>query len=211
MNVIKKYLQLFWAFFKIGLFTFGGGYAMISVIYNEIVEKRKYISEDEFADVVAIAESTPGPIAINSATYIGFKRGGVLGAILSSVAVTLPSLIIIFAISLFLDRFMEIELVRKAFKGIQCAVAVLIFSASIKLFKTVKKKALSFALIGFSAITMLAIDFFSLNISSIFIILVGAIAGAITFFVGKKTEKPMGVKDNSAANKSENGEGGSER
>ncbi|MBO7525286.1 MAG: chromate transporter, partial [Clostridia bacterium] len=114
MNVIKKYLQLFWAFFKIGLFTFGGGYAMISVIYNEIVEKRKYISEDEFADVVAIAESTPGPIAINSATYIGFKRGGVLGAILSSVAVTLPSLIIIFAISLFLDRFMEIELVRKA-------------------------------------------------------------------------------------------------
>ena len=189
MDTFKKYLKLFWAFFKIGLFTFGGGYAMISVISNEIVEKRKYIDEDEFADVVAIAESTPGPIAINSATYIGYKRGGVFGAILSSIAVTLPSLIIIYIISLFLDKFMEFELVQKAFKGIQCAVAVLIVTASFKLYKTVKKNVLSYILIAFAALALLAIDIFSLDISSIFIILTGAVCGIITFFTGKKKEE----------------------
>ena len=186
MVKFKQYLQLFLAFFKIGLFTFGGGYAMISVISSEIVDKRKYISEEEFADVVSIAESTPGPIAINSATYIGFKRGGIFGAVLASLAVTLPSLIIIFVISLFLDAFMEIELVQKAFAGIQCAVAVLIISAAFKLLKTVKKTALNIALIVLSAAAMLLIDFFSLDISSIFIILFGAVAGAIAFSVPKK-------------------------
>ncbi|MBO7368779.1 MAG: chromate transporter, partial [Clostridia bacterium] len=133
MQAFKKYLQLFWAFFKIGLFTFGGGYAMISVISNEIVEKRKYITAVEFADIVAIAESTPGPIAINSATFIGYRRGGVLGAILSSIAVTLPSFIKIFIICLFFDEFLKFELVQKAFSGVQCAVAVLIISAEVKL------------------------------------------------------------------------------
>ena len=191
MDTFKKYLKLFWAFFKIGLFTFGGGYAMISVISNEIVEKRKYIDEDEFADVVAIAESTPGPIAINSATYIGYKRGGVFGAILASIAVTLPSLIIIYIISLFLDKFMEFELVQKAFKGIQCAVAVLIVTASFKLYKTVKKNVLSYILIAFAALALLAIDIFSLDISSIFIILTGAVCGIITFFTGKKKEEKL--------------------
>ena len=184
---LKKYLQLFWAFFKIGLFTFGGGYAMIAMISAEIVEKRKYISESEFADVVAIAESTPGPIAINSATYIGYRRGGVLGAIISSVAVALPSLMIIYIISLFLDNFFEFELVRKAFTGIQCAVAVLIFAAALKLMKNVRKNVFSYTLIVFSALAMLAIDFFSLNVSSVFIILVGAIAGVVTFFVSGKS------------------------
>lgn len=188
METFKKYLKLFWAFFKIGLFTFGGGYAMISVISNEIVEKRKYIDEDEFADVVAIAESTPGPIAINSATYIGYKRGGVLGAIVASVAVTLPSLIIIYIISLFLDKFLEFELVQKAFKGIQCAVAVLIVTAAFKLYKTVKKNVLSYILIAFAALSLLAIDIFSLDVSSIFIILTGAVCGIITFFTGKKND-----------------------
>ena len=192
MDTFKKYLKLFWAFFKIGLFTFGGGYAMISVISNEIVEKRKYIDEDEFADVVAIAESTPGPIAINSATYIGYKRGGFLGAIIASIAVTLPSLIIIYIISLFLDKFLEFELVQKAFKGIQCAVAVLIVTAAFKLYKTVKKNVLSYILIAFAALALLAIDIFSLDISSIFIILTGAVCGIITFFVGKKKEKEVG-------------------
>lgn len=174
---------------------------MISVISDEIVEKRKYIDEDEFADVVAIAESTPGPIAINSATYIGYKRGGVFGAILASIAVTLPSLIIIFVISLFLDKFMRFELVQKAFKGIQCAVAVLIVSAAFKLFKTVKKNVLSYCLIGLSALAMLAIDFFSLDVSSIFIILVGAACGVITFFTGKSNPKEVPYGDEKSSDK----------
>ncbi len=98
MKKLKLYLQLFLDFFKIGLFTFGGGYAMISVISHEIVEKREYITAEEFSTVVAIAESTPGPIAINSATYIGYRRGGIFGSILASLGVVLPSFIIIFII-----------------------------------------------------------------------------------------------------------------
>ena len=137
--MLKKYLRLFFDFFKIGLFTFGGGYAMISMISTELVEKRNYVSSDEFSDIVAIAESTPGPVAINSATYIGYKVGGVLGSIVSSIAVSLPSFLIIYLISVLLPKFLEYEIVTKAFKGVQCAVVVLIISASIKLFKNVKK------------------------------------------------------------------------
>ena len=162
MDKFKKILQLFLTFFKVGLFTFGGGYAMISVISHEVVEKRKYISSDEFADVVAIAESTPGPIAINSSTYIGYRVGGLLGSIAASLAVCLPSFIIIYVISLFFTQFMQLELAAKAFKGIQCGVAVLIVSAAIKLFKSVKKNAVSYILIGLSAAALLAIDVFSL-------------------------------------------------
>ena len=191
MQALKKYLQLFWAFFKIGLFTFGGGYAMISVISNEIVEKRKYITAVEFADIVAIAESTPGPIAINSATFIGYRRGGVLGGILSSLAVTLPSFIIIFIISLFFDEFLKFELVQKAFSGVQCAVAVLIISAAVKLFNSIEKNALSYILIVFAAAALLCINFFALKISSIFLIIAGAVLGIIAAYIPKKNgEKP---------------------
>ena len=191
MEKIKKYLQLFWAFFKIGLFTFGGGYAMISIISNEIVEKRKYITAVEFADIIAVAESTPGPIAINSATFIGYRRGGVLGSLIASLAVALPSFIIIFVISLFLDEFMKFELVQKAFTGIQCAVAVLIISAAFKLSKVMEKNAFSFILLSLAAAAMLVIDIFSLKISTAFLILAGAICGIIASFIPKKNgEKP---------------------
>ena len=189
MKALIKYLQLFLAFFKIGLFTFGGGYAMISVISNEIVEKRGYITATEFADIIAIAESTPGPIAINSATYIGYKRGGVFGSLLSSLAVTLPSFIIIFVISLFLDEFMKFELVRKAFNGIQCAVAVLVISAAFKLAKGLKFNAFNVVLISISAAAMLAIDIFTLNVSTIFIILFGASIGVIFCYLPKKNSE----------------------
>ena len=186
MDAIKKYLQLFWSFFKIGLFTFGGGYAMISLISSEIVEKRKYITAVEFSDVVAVAESTPGPIAINSATFIGYRRGGVLGSLIASFAVALPSFIIIFIISLFLDEFMKFTLVQKAFAGIQCAVAVLIISAALKLAKVMEKNVFSIVLVVLSAGFMLATDFFSLNISSAYIILAGAIFGIVYCYIPKK-------------------------
>ncbi len=192
MNKLKKYALLFFDFFKIGLFTFGGGYAMISMISNEIVEKRKYISSEEFSDVVAIAESTPGPIAINSATYIGFRVGGVLGSILSSIAVSLPSFIIIYLISVFLPRFLEYEIVHKAFRGVQCAVVVLILTASIKLLKNVKKNIFSYILIGLSAVTLILLDIFSINISTIYFILVAGACGFAYYYPkAKKEEKKI--------------------
>ena len=164
---------------------------MISIISNEIVEKRKYITAVEFADVIAVAESTPGPIAINSATFIGYRRGGVIGSLIASLAVTLPSFIIIYLISLFLDEFMKFELVQKAFAGIQCAVAVLIISAAFKLSKVIKKNAFSFVLLSLAAAAMLAINIFSLRISTVFLILAGAICGvAASFIPKKKAEKP---------------------
>ena len=118
----KILLDLALSYLKIGLFTFGGGLAMISLLDHEYVQRRKWIEKDEFENVVAIAESTPGPIAINCATYIGYKMAGVLGAIVATVAVCLPSFIIIYLISLFFNSFMQIELVSYAFKGIQVGV-----------------------------------------------------------------------------------------
>ena len=99
---MKKYLQLFTTLFKIGLFTFGGGYAMISLLENELVERKKWLEHDEFMDIVAVAESTPGPIAINCATYVGYKRVGVLGSAFATLGVCMPSFIIIYFISVFL-------------------------------------------------------------------------------------------------------------
>lgn len=208
MQTFKKYLKLFLVFFKIGLFTFGGGYAMISVISHEVVEKRKYISEEEFSDVVAIAESTPGPIAINSSTYIGYRVGGVLGSVLASLAVCLPSFIIIYVISLFFTKFLELELAAKAFKGIQCGVAVLIISAAFKLFKNVKKNWVSYALIAFAALALLAIDIFSLHISTIYLVVLGMIVGIAAYFRPKKAQ-PVAEKniDNGAIGEDLDGNG----
>ena len=207
MKKIKLLLQLIWTFFKIGLFTFGGGYAMISVISHEVVDKKKYITQEEFSDVVAIAESTPGPIAVNSSTYIGYKVGGIIGAILSSLAVCLPSFIIIFVISLFFDKFMQFELAQKAFKGIQCGVAILIISASVKLFKSVKKNAVSWILIIFAAAMLLLIDLgvFGINISTIYIILLGMVVGIAVYFRPKKKQDDGVDKPDGGVDKSDEG------
>ena len=145
---MKKYLSLFLTMLKIGLFTFGGGYAMIALLENEFVEKKKYVEKDEFLDMVAIAESTPGPIAINAATYLGYKRLGLMGSLVATVGVIIPSFIIIFTISLFFDAFLSLTFVAYAFKGIQACVVYLILSAGIKLFKGLKKK--TYNIIAFS-------------------------------------------------------------
>ena len=125
---MKKYLSLFLTMLKIGLFTFGGGYAMIALLENEFVEKKKYIGKDEFLDMVALAESTPGPIAINSATYLGYQRLGILGSVVATLGVVIPSFVIIFTISLFFDAFLSLTLVEYAFRGIQACVEKLIAS-----------------------------------------------------------------------------------
>ena len=143
---MKKYLELFFTMLKIGLFTFGGGYAMIALLQSELVAKRNWIDKDEFLDVVAIAESTPGPIAINAATYVGYKMLGVLGSLVATLAICIPSFTIIFLISLVFDAFLSLTVVEYAFRGIQIAVIYLILAAGVKMLRGMKKTAFNIAI-----------------------------------------------------------------
>lgn len=182
---MKKYLSLFWTMFKIGLFTFGGGYAMIALFENEFVENKKFLEKDEFLDVVAIAESTPGPIAINMATYIGYKNLRVLGSVFATLGVVLPSFIIIYTISLFLDAFLSLTLVANAFRGIQVCVIYLIFSAGIKMLKQIKKTAFSVTVISLVLLCMIAFSILAVKFSTIFYILICGVV-ALAFYLIKK-------------------------
>lgn len=170
--------ELFGLFFKIGAFTFGGGYAMIALISKETVEKRQWLTPSEFLDLVAIAESTPGPIAINSATYIGYKMHGFLGALFATLGVVLPSFAIIVAVSFFIEEFRQMEWVGYAFNGIAACVAVLILNAVIKLTKSMEKTALAVVLVG---IAFVAIFFHW--VSTTLIILCGGVIGLVWFLI----------------------------
>ena len=176
-------LDLLLTFAKIGMFTFGGGYAMIPLIENTCVEKKKWITHDEMMTVVVIAESTPGPIAINCSTFIGYKKGKLPGAIVSTIGMVLPSFIIIYLISRFLNQFLEITWVVNAFKGIKIAVGILIVDAAIKMIKKMKKTPVQIVLVSVSIILMLVINLFALNISSMVLMLAFAIVGVGVFAV----------------------------
>ena len=180
----KNLLTLFFSMMKIGLFTFGGGYAMIALLQREFIEKKKWIGEDEFSDLVAIAESTPGPMAINCATYLGYKAGGVLGALLATVAVCIPSFVIIYVISLVFDAFLALRWVEYAFRGIQVCVTYLILSAGIKMFRGMKKDA--FHLVLFCAVFGCIVTFSlcAVSFSSIFYILICGVLGLCAYFLG---------------------------
>lgn len=177
---MKKYINLFLTMLKIGLFTFGGGYAMIALLENEFITKRKWVEKDEFLDMVAIAESTPGPIAINAATYIGYKMMGFLGSLTATVAVCIPSFVIIYAISLFFDAFLSLTLVAYAFRGIQVCVIYLILSAGLKMLNHMKKTAFNILILSAVILCMVAFSMFSVKFSTIFYIL---ISGGIGLFV----------------------------
>ena len=172
--------ELFFTFAKIGLFTFGGGYAMISIIEDICVEKKKWITHDEMMEITVIAESTPGPIAINCATYVGLKRGGAGGSVLATAGVVLPSFVIIFLISTVLDHFLEIPLVANAFRGIRIGVGLLILSVALTMLKKMPKKPLPRIIAGCAFAAMLVISFLALNISSIALLIM---AGAVSFCV----------------------------
>ena len=195
MEKFKQALKLFLTFFKIGLFTFGGGYAMISLIENECIEKKKWITNEEFLNCVALAESTPGPIAINSATYIGYKVAGVLGSIFTTLGVIIPSFVIIFLISLFFNDLLKIEVIANAFKGIKVGVSLLNISAGIKLFIKAEKKPLPLAIIFTTIVAMILIDVFSVNFSSIFLILIGAVVGLTIYAINQYREKKKMPKE----------------
>ena len=185
MNKLKEYLSLFLTMLKIGLFTFGGGYAMIALLENEFVAKKKFLEKDEFLNMAAIAESTPGPIAINAATYIGYKNAGIIGSIIATLGICIPSFVIIYAISLFFDAFLSLTLVAYAFKGIQICVIYLIFSAGLKMLKQMKKTAFNIIIISITIICMVVFSLFSVKFSTIFYILISGACGVMVYLLSK--------------------------
>ena len=188
---IKGYLSLFLTMLKIGLFTFGGGYAMIALFENEFVEKKKWLEKDEFFDVAAIAESTPGPIAINAATYIGYKNAGIIGSIIATLGICIPSFIIVYAISLFFDAFLSLTLVAYAFKGIQICVVYLILTAGLKMLAHMKKNAFNIIIISITLICMVVFSLFAVKFSTIFYMMISGACGVVVYLLGKirKEEK----------------------
>ena len=170
---MKKHtlFELFLSFFKIGLFTFGGGYAMISLIEEECVEKKKWLSHDEMMDLLVVAESTPGPMAINCATYAGWKQAGIWGALSSTIGIVLPSFVIIYMISMFLESYMDIPLIANAFAGIRIAVGILIVRAGLNMLGKMQKKLRPRFFMLSALLIMLAANVFSLRLSSVVVML----------------------------------------
>ena len=188
-------LELFFTFAKIGLFTFGGGYAMISIIENQCVERKKWISSDEMMNMTVIAESTPGPIAINCSTFAGYKRAGIPGAFAATLGMVMPSFIVIYFISMYLDNFLELTIIANAFKGIKIGVGFLILNAGITMLKKMPKKKLSKVIMICSCITMLCINFFSWKISSISLMVVAAIVSLVLFNIQEIKKQKGSVKE----------------
>ena len=191
---MKILSDLFLVFFKIGLFTFGGGYAMLALIEDICVEKKKWITHEEMMDITVIAESTPGPIAINLATYVGYKLRKIRGALIATIGMIIPSFFIVFLISQFLDRFLEIKWVSSAFQGIKIAVAILIIDAAIKMIRKMKKKPFQITMMIAALISMLVINVLALHVSSLVIMLAGAAAGLIFYAVHNQRGKEQAVK-----------------
>ena len=175
-------IDLFLTFAKIGLFTFGGGYAMISVIENNCVERKQWITHDEMMDVTVIAESTPGPIAINCATFTGYKKAGFMGALVATFGIVLPSFVVIYLVSMLLDNFLELTIIANAFKGIKIAVGLLILDAAMTMLKKMHKKKLPRAIMICSCIAMLCINIFAFDFSSISVMIIAAVV-SLTIFV----------------------------
>ena len=184
----KSLGTLFFTFFKIGLFTFGGGYAMIALLEEEFIQRRKWLDKNEFLDMTAIAESTPGPVAINSATYLGYKLAKVPGAATATVAVCLPSFLIIYAISLFFEQFTQLTVIANAFKGIQVCVIYLIFSAGVRMLKALDKSPFATGVLAAVMLVMVGLSLAGVNVSSILLILLSGAAGVAAWLIGRRKE-----------------------
>ena len=184
----KSLGTLFFTFFKIGLFTFGGGYAMIALLEEEFIQRRKWLDKDEFLDMAAIAESTPGPVAINSATYLGYKLAKVPGAATAPVAVCLPSFLIIYAISLFFEQFTQLTVIANAFKGIQVCVIYLIFSAGVRMLKALDKSPFATGVLAAVMLVMVGLSLAGVSVSSILLILLSGAAGVAAWLIGRRKE-----------------------
>lgn len=181
----KNLFLLFITFLKIGAFTFGGGYAMIPLIQKEVCEKRKWLSDDDILDIIAIAESTPGPFAINAATFVGYRITGVFGATAATVGLVLPSFLIITVIAAILNEFADIKAVQYAFVGIRAGVLALIIKALWSMYKQCSKNVFSYIIAAGAFVFVTFID-----INAIFIIIGCAVAGLIySLAIGKKAKE----------------------
>ena len=189
---MKKQLALWLTFLKIGAFTFGGGYAMLALLEHELIDRKHWLTRQEFLDMIAISESTPGPIAINSATYLGYRIGGVRGAAIATTAVSLPSLIIIYCISLMLDQFLQLSLVNNAFRGIQVCVVYLIFSAGLRMVKTMEKNKWNWTILCLVSAVMLCSALFAFSFSSVFYILICGAAGIAAYQINRLRHRKGG-------------------
>lgn len=183
---IKELLLLFLVFLKIGTFTFGGGYAMISLLENECVQKKKWLTSEDFFKIITVSETTPGPIAINMATYIGYKKEGFLGSIIATLGVVFPAFAIMFVISLFFNNLLEYPVIAHAFTGIKAGVAVLILFSGIKLMMQIRKSIFALILMVLALAANLAISLLSLKFSTIYLILIGGAVGFVAFLIANK-------------------------
>lgn len=188
---LKNALTLFLTFFKIGAFTFGGGYAMIPIIEKEMCEKHKWLKGEEILDIFAISESTPGPIAINSATFVGFRVAGVLGSFCATLGVVLPSFIVISIISLILGKFSSLEPVKFAFTGIRAGVLALVIKAFYSMYKKCPKNLFSYIIMFGAFAASLFIDIIGLDISVIYIIVSCAVIGLVYSTIQRKRGKEI--------------------
>ena len=186
-NAFIRLLVLFLTFMKIGAFTFGGGYAMIPIIEEEVAKKRRWVSDIEILDIIAISESTPGPIAVNTATYVGYKVSGILGSIFATFGLAIPSFVIIFVISFFYKDFMQWKPMIAIFRGLKVGVILLLISALFKLKKGVKVNFISVTLFVLALCAMLAFTIFNVNFRylSLCLILLGIIVGLVLTALGK--------------------------
>ena len=184
-------LMLFLTFMKVGAFTFGGGYAMIPIIQKEAVEKRKWVTNSDILDILAISESTPGPISVNAATYIGFRVAGFWGSLAATFGLAIPSFVIIFTISFFYKTFMSWRIVQAAFKGLSVGVIILLALAVLKLKKAVPNHWLSIVLFSLTLIGMLALNLFQITIPSVSLIFIGAglLTGLVFTLLSRKENK----------------------
>ena len=182
-------LELFLTFMKIGMFTFGGGYAMISVVENACVEDKHWITHDDMMNITVIAESTPGPIAINCATFVGYKMRGLVGAAVATAGMILPSFLIIYLVSRFLDSFLEITWIAHAFEGIKLAVGILIIDAGVKMLKQIPASPILRLIMACAFAAMLLIDILALHISSIALLLIAAAVSLVLLSISQNSER----------------------
>ena len=178
---MKELLSLFWIFAKIGSITFGGGYAMLPFLQRELIEKRDWVTEEEIADYFAIGQCTPGIIAVNTATFVGYKRKGIAGAILATLGIVFPSIVIIIIIAAFISNFSDLPVVKNAFAGVRACVCVLVLNAIIKLWKSSIQNKISFILY---AVIFLAAVF--TNISTVILVVIAGIAGLVIGTIRKE-------------------------
>ena len=183
---MKELYELFWAFCRIGGLTFGGGYAMLPMLQKEVVENYKWATEKELLDYYAVGQSTPGIIAVNTATFIGYKQRGIIGAIVATFGVIFPSLVIIMSLATVLEKIVEYDFVNQAFSGIRVIVSVLILNSLIGLYKKSISSKFDFLIMFLVVLISLIID-----LSPVYVVLIGGIVG---LFWDLKNNKDKEVK-----------------